>query len=199
VQVNNLILILFRTICQLFSLGIIYKDEKMNGGIRMEHEERKLLAWHETMELHELVGFQSIALMKLKMSFKKVTDHELQDLYKKCIHELEANIKELLKFYPQAQGYHERDVEDVREDSSFFAGDLLSQSKELVHCLSHAITETATPALRKTFTNQLLAAIHGHERIYNYMLKHGYYPSYDLGQLLGHDIHNAQTALKMKY
>jgi len=165
----------------------------------MEHEERKKLAWHETLELHELVAYQSAGLMKLKMSINRVSDHELKELYKKCIHDLEGNIKELLKFYPSAQGYQAREDEDLREDMGFFAGDLLGLSKTLVKNLAAAITETATPALRKTFTNQLMGAIHGHERVYNYMHKHGYYPSYDLGLLLGHDIENAQKALRMKF
>jgi spore coat protein F len=165
----------------------------------MEQEERKLLAWHETLELHEMVAFQSVGLMKLKMSMKKITDPELKELYKKCIHDLESNLRALLKFYPSAAGHQARDEEDVREDAGFFAGDLLGLSKALVRNLSVAITETATPALRKTFTNQLLGAIHGHERIFNYMHKHGYYPAYDLGRLLGHDIENAQKALKMGF
>jgi spore coat protein F len=162
----------------------------------MDQEERKLLAWHETLELHEIVAFQSIGLMKLKMSIKKVQEPELKELYRKCIHELEANLKELLKFYPNAQGYHGRD-EDTREDPGFFAGDLLGLSKILVRNLAVAITETATPALRKVFTSQLIAAIHGHERVFTYIHKHGYYPAYDLGALLGHDIENAHKALKM--
>ncbi|MCL6574081.1 MAG: spore coat protein [Bacillus sp. (in: Bacteria)] len=165
----------------------------------MEHEERKLLAWHETLELHEIVAFQSLGLMKLKMSLKKVTDPELKELYKKCIHDLEGNLKELLKFYPSAQGSPARDEEEMREDMGFFASDLLGLSKTLVRNLAIAITETATPALRKTFSKQLLSAIHGHERVFNYMLKHGYYPAYDLGLLLGHDIENAHKALKMKF
>lgn len=164
----------------------------------MSHEERKLLAWHETLELHEMVAFQATGLMKLKLSIKKITDPELKELYRKCIHDLEGNLKELLKFYPNAQGYQSREEEDVREDIGFFAADLLGLSKTLVRNLAAAITETATPALRKTFTHQLMGAIHGHERVFNYMHKHGYYPAYDLGHLLGHDVEIAQKALKMK-
>lgn len=165
----------------------------------MSHEERKPLAWHETLELHEMVAFQSTGLMKLKMSMKSVTDQELRDLYRRCIADLEKNLKELLAFYPSAQGYQAREEEDVREDLGFFAADLLALSKTMVRNLATAITETATPALRKTFSNQLIAAIHGHERVFNYMLKHGYYPAYDLGQLLGHDMENAQKAIRMRY
>ncbi|PGY15382.1 spore coat protein [Bacillus sp. AFS031507] len=160
----------------------------------MEQEDRKLLAWHETLELHEMVAFQSVGQMKLKMSMKKIIDTELKELYKKCIHDLEGNLRALLKFYPSAAGHQARDEEDVREDAGFFAGDILGLSKALVRNLSVAITETATPALRKTFTDQLLVAIHGHEHIFKYMHKHGYYPAYDLGLLLGHDIENAQKA-----
>jgi len=165
----------------------------------LEQENRKLLAWHETLELHELVAFQSLGLMKLKMSIKKVTDAELRELYRLCIQDLEKNLNELLKYYPSAQGYQAREEEEVRQDIGFFAGDLLALSKTMVRNLSVAITETATPALRRTFTNQLMGAIQGHERVFNYMHKHGYYPSYDLGLLLGHDIENAQKALKMRF
>ncbi|WP_042354021.1 spore coat protein [Bacillus rubiinfantis] len=164
----------------------------------MTQEERKLLAWHETLELHELVAFQATGLMKLKMSINKVASNELKELYRKSIHDLEANLNELLKFYPQAQGYQSRD-EDEREDLGFFAADLLLLSKTLVRNLAAAITETATPALRQTFTRQLTSAIRGHERVFNYMYKHGYYPAYDLGKLLGHDVENAQKALRMRY
>jgi spore coat protein F len=164
----------------------------------MSHEERKTLAWHETLELHEMVAFQSIGLMKLKMSFKKIQDPELKELYRTCIHELEGNLKELLKFYPNAPVHHGRD-EESREDAGFFAGDLLGLTKTLVRNLAIAITEAATPALRKVFTNQLIATVHGHERVFNYMHKHGYYPAYDLGVLLGHDIENSKKALNMGF
>jgi spore coat protein F len=165
----------------------------------MEQENRKKLAWHETLELHEMVAFQSLGLMKLKMSINKVTDTELRELYRLSIRDLEKNLNELLKFYPSAQGYQGREEEEVREDIGFFAGDLLALSKTMVRNLATAITETATPALRRTFANQLTGAIHGHERVFNYMHKHGYYPAYDLGLLLGHDIENAQKALRMRF
>ncbi|WP_462410971.1 spore coat protein [Neobacillus sp. Marseille-QA0830] len=163
----------------------------------MTTEERRTLAWHETLELHELVAFQSTGLMKLKMSINKVTDPALKELYRRCIRDLEANLRELLKFYPQAAGYQTRE-EEVREDMGFFAADLLALSKTLVRNLAIAITETATPALRRTFSRQLTGAIQGHERVFNYMHEHGYYPAYDLGRLLGNDIQLAEKALGMR-
>ncbi len=81
------------------------------------------------------------------MSYKKVPDTELQELYNKCIHELEHNISELLKFILPLQVIRRDDEDDYREDVGFYAGDLLALSKTLIRSLSIAITETATPAL----------------------------------------------------
>lgn len=39
------------------------------------------LAWHETLELYELVAFQSVGLVKLKETYPKVTDTALRELY----------------------------------------------------------------------------------------------------------------------
>lgn len=158
-------------------------------------EERKTLAWHETLELHELVAFQSTGLMKLKMAVKKITDPELRDIYMKAIKDLELHITELIQYYSMAPTSSSRN-ESVG-DLAFYAGDLLAFFKTAVRNYAIAITETATPALRKTLTNHLLRVIKGHARIYNYMYQKGYYPSYDLGQLLNNDIKLAHKALKM--
>ncbi|WP_339272325.1 hypothetical protein MKY59_16165 [Paenibacillus sp. FSL W8-0426] len=64
--------------------------------------QQKHLAWHETMELHELVAFHSVVLIKLKKAIKEVTDPALNRLYKGTIQVLEQNLKELLAFYPQS-------------------------------------------------------------------------------------------------
>ncbi|OLS37835.1 spore coat protein [Bacillus sp. MRMR6] len=165
----------------------------------MEIQDRKTLAWHETLELHELVAFQSNSLMKLKMAFKNLPDQELKEIYRKTINDLEGNLRELLKFYPSAPGYQARDYDEVREDIGFYAGDLLSLMKTMIRNLGIAITETSTPALRAVLVKQQTGAIKGQERIYNYMYKKGLYPSYDLGQLLGNDIAMAQKALNMKF
>lgn len=48
----------------------------------MENEQRseQHLAWHETLEVHELVG-----LMKLKKAYQDIIDPMLQELYTKAI------------------------------------------------------------------------------------------------------------------
>src|SRR5688572_7677675 len=101
------------------------------------------LAWHETMELHELVVFQAIGLMKLKKFIGEVKDPALRRLYAETIRGLETNLRELLEFYQLAP----REEEELERnlDSGFFSGDLLAFAKTAVRNYSIAITETATP------------------------------------------------------
>ncbi|WP_059173642.1 spore coat protein [Bacillus sp. FJAT-27445] len=164
----------------------------------MIEEERRTLAWHETLELHELTAFQSIGLMKTKMGLKRITDSELRGIYQRTIRDLEENLTELLQFYSSAPGHGGRDEDEMREDNPFFAGDLLAMSKTLVRNYGIAITETATPQLRRTFLNHMTKAVRGHERIYNYMYNKGLYQSYDLGKLLQNDITLARRAISMR-
>lgn len=159
---------------------------------------RRTLAWHETLEIHELVAFQSISLMKLKMAYRKVPDRDLQVIYQRAIKDLEKNVNELMQFYPSAPVTPGRN-EPVSDNIAFFAGDLLGLLKTAVRNYSIAITETATPELRKVLVNQLIRAINGHERIFTYMYEQEYYPSYDLSKLLQNDLDLAEKALSMKY
>ncbi|WP_067727483.1 spore coat protein [Oceanobacillus damuensis] len=155
------------------------------------------LAWHETLEVHELVAFQSIGLMKLKMFIGEVKDAELRKIYEHTIKGLENNLEELLRFYslaPRSEEEAERDM-----DTGFFAGDLLAFAKTAVRNYAIAITETATPALRETLNKQLQAAIRTHEMIFNYMYRKSLYPSYDLEKLLQNDIRLASKAIKLRY
>lgn len=64
----------------------------------MKHNQPNHLAWHETMEVHELVAFQSVGLMKLKKFIGEVRDAELHALYEHTIKGLESNLEELLRF-----------------------------------------------------------------------------------------------------
>ncbi|MDX8045183.1 spore coat protein [Gracilibacillus sp. S3-1-1] len=153
------------------------------------------LAWHETLEIHELVAFQAIGLMKLKMGLQQIDDPALQNIYMQTIKELEMNLNELLQFYPYAP--HPGQSSDYRVSDSFFAGDLLSFAKTAVRNYGIAITEVATPALRNVLKKQMNKAVASHERIYNYMYQTGNYPSYNLNQLLQHDMVLAKKAMSM--
>lgn len=156
------------------------------------------LAWHETLEIHELVAFQSLGLMKLKKTVSEVKDTKLQSLYVTTIKNLEKNIRELLKFYTLAPNPDMGD--DFRNlGTGFYAGDLLVLSKTAVKTYAAAITETATPVLRDTLTKHLEKAIQLHSDVFAYMFEHGLYPAYNLEMLLKNDVKNATKALEMTY
>ncbi|GGE14351.1 spore coat protein F [Marinithermofilum abyssi] len=157
------------------------------------------LAWHETLDMHELVAFQSVGLIKLKKSIRKVKDPALKKLYAFAIQALTNNLRELLAFYPAAP--HVADEVQVEDhgDISFYAGDLLGLAKTSVRNYSIAITETATPVLREVLAKQLIAGIQLHGMVFYYMLQRGLYPAYDLNQLLNGDVRNATNALSMPY
>lgn len=156
------------------------------------------LAWHETLELHELIAFQANALMKMKRAVGKIDCPELKGLYTETIQGLETNLRELLAFIPAAPMMEESRVHDDG-DRALHAGDLLGFSKTAVRNYAAAITEAATPVLRKTFVKHLLKAIDTHEKAFNYMYERSDYPAYDLVQLLHNDVRNAQKALSMGY
>ncbi|OCA89931.1 spore coat protein [Bacillus sp. FJAT-27986] len=155
------------------------------------------LAYHETLELHELVAFASNALVGLKMKVRDVPNQELKNLYLTTIKVLERYIKELLQYFPRAP----QREEDEREqpEASFFAGNLLGLTKTLIRNYSIAITETATPVLKKTLTNQLNGMIDLHSQVFNYMYKNNMYPAYDLSALIKNDVNNANRAIAKKY
>ncbi|AEP89025.1 MULTISPECIES: spore coat protein CotF [Bacillus] len=159
-------------------------------------DERRTLAWHETLEMHELVAFQSNGLIRLKKMIREVKDPQLRQLYSVSIQAVEQNLRELLPFFPQAP--HREDEEEERADNPFYSGDLLGFAKTSVRSYAIAITETATPQLRNVLVKQLNAAIQLHAQVYRYMYQHGYYPSYNLSELLKNDVRNANRALSMK-
>ncbi|WP_062050913.1 spore coat protein [Bacillus sp. JCM 19034] len=153
------------------------------------------LAWHETLEIHELVAFQSIGLMKLKKVYAEVTDPVLQQLYSEAINGLSTNIRELLEFYPMAPRTDENEDHTREDQLPFYAGDLLALFKTGVRNYAIAITETATPVLRNVLKQHLNRAIDTHAKVFHYMYGKSYYPSYDLERLLQNDVNLASKAL----
>lgn len=154
------------------------------------------LAWHETMEMHELTAYQSNQLIHFKMVVDDVTNPQLKALYKEAIKSVEHNLKELLQYFPQApQGTRNSSL--GIDLTPFYAGQLLGFAKTAVRTYAIAITETATPKLRETLQRQLNAAIQLHAKVFYFMLENGYYPSYDLPKLLANDVANANKALSL--
>lgn len=171
--------------------------QNQNSKNRIQQE---TLAWHETLELHELVAFQSIGLMKLKMGIGEIQNETLKGIYNQAISNLGSNITELLQFYEKApRNENENPSSDLRTDDAFYAGDLLLLSKTAVRNYAIAITETATTPLKTVLIKQLNTAIELHDKIYTYMYQKGLYPSYDFDKLLSNDVKLAQKALNMKY
>ncbi|SDM90334.1 spore coat protein [Sediminibacillus halophilus] len=153
------------------------------------------LAWHESLELHEITAFNSIGLMKLKTTLPKIKNPELKGLYQQAIKLMEASIKELLAFYPHTP--REEDEERKQVDETLFQGDLLVLTKTAVRNYGIAITETATPALKKVLVNQLNKMIQMHDDVFQFMYKQGNYPAYDLKKLFKHDMQLAKKALSL--
>ncbi len=152
------------------------------------------LAWHETMELHELVAFQSTHLTVFKKKLPTIQEPTLKALYAETIKALEQNLRELLKFYPMAPTMARNTSPDM---TAVEAATLLGFLKTAVRNYAIAITETATPQLRDTFQKQLLGCIALHAKVYNFMYQHGFYPSYNLEQLLANDVKMANNALNL--
>ncbi|MEB1808922.1 MAG: spore coat protein [Bacillaceae bacterium] len=154
------------------------------------------LAWHETLEIHELVAFQSVGLMKLKKAIGEVTDPDLRKLYSETIDGISTNLRELLEFYPLAPT-PKRNAEERQDLLPFYAGDLLALAKTSVRNYSIAITETATPAVRKVLRQHLMKAIDTHAKAFNYMYRRSLYPSYDFRKILENDVELANKALSL--
>ena len=122
-----------------------------------------------------------------------MNDNELKRIYNEAIKGLSANITDLLVFYPDMPREEERaEKEDI---APLYAGELLALTKMCVRNYGIAITETATPEVRKVLKKQLNSAIELHEKIFNYMYKKGLYPAYNLEKLLQNDIKLARKAL----
>lgn len=160
----------------------------------MSHNPRHL-AWHETLEIHELTAFQANHLMAFKMSVHDIKDPELHGLYMEAIQGVEQNLKELLPYYSEAPtGTRSLSGPDL---TAYYAGHLLGFAKTSVRSYAIAITEAATPSVRETLQKQLNKAIELHGKVFYFMYARGLYPSYNLKQLLENDVKNANKALSL--
>ncbi len=155
------------------------------------------LAWHETLELHELVAFQSVGLVKLKQTYPHITNNDLKTLYNEAIATVEENLQELIEFFPNAPRGEKSPSLAAEVMTGFYAGDLLGFAKTSVRNYAIAITETATPMVREVLQNQLNNAIELHAKTFHFMYERSDYPAYNLERLLQTDLENAYYALSM--
>jgi similar to spore coat protein len=78
------------------------------------------------------------------------------------------------------------------------ATDFLTSMKSAVQNYAVAITETMSPQLRATLTNQLSDMIVTYEAISDYMMNRGFYHAYDMQEQYRADLKMTETALGLK-
>jgi spore coat protein F len=163
------------------------------------------LAWHETLELHEVVATLAHQMIAFKMQLANIQDPTLRGLYTETIRGFEQDMRDLLPFYEKAP------IPTMRSDSrepdrptltgvdltAFYAGTLLVFFKSATRNYAIAITETATPSLHEVFQKHLLKAIKMHFKVFNFMLERNYYQAYNLDRMLADDLKNGKAALSM--
>ncbi|MFP7733277.1 spore coat protein [Priestia aryabhattai] len=77
------------------------------------------------------------------------------------------------------------------------AADLLLSAKNGVRTYAVALTETATPEVRKVLKKQVDEAIELHEKIAQYMIDNEMYHAYDVEEQVNHDLNKADKALEL--
>ncbi len=82
-------------------------------------------------------------------------------------------------------------------DDLAIATDLLLSAKSGVRTYAVALTETATPEVRKVLKKQLDEAIELHEKIAQYMIDNEMYHAYDVEEQVNHDLKKADKALEL--
>jgi len=82
-------------------------------------------------------------------------------------------------------------------DDMAIATDFLVTAKAAVRNLSVAITETATPSVKKLLRRELDIAIDTHDKIAQYMIKSKMYHAYDFEEQIQHDLIKADNAIEL--
>lgn len=82
-------------------------------------------------------------------------------------------------------------------DDMAIATDMLLSAKSAVRTYAIALTETATPRVRKVLKAQLDTAIETHQKIADYMIKNEMYHPYSIEKQVEHDMEKSDMALKL--
>lgn len=67
----------------------------------------KRLAYHETMETHEILNFKTVCLLKSKLLQGLVFDNTLKSLMEKDVQQTLKDVAELQRFYKKENIRHE--------------------------------------------------------------------------------------------
>ncbi|MFT4412403.1 spore coat protein [Fredinandcohnia humi] len=68
--------------------------------------EKDVLAFHETMDTHEMINFKTICLVRSKLMQGICFDNDLKALMQKDVDQSIAAIEELTQFYTKARTQH---------------------------------------------------------------------------------------------
>ncbi|MEO2203540.1 spore coat protein [Paenibacillus pabuli] len=82
-------------------------------------------------------------------------------------------------------------------DDLAIATDLLLSAKSAVRTYAIALTETATPRVRKVLKAQLDTAVDTHQKIADYMIKNEMYHPYNIDEQVEHDLEKSDKALQL--
>ncbi|MEY8745879.1 spore coat protein [Paenibacillus tundrae] len=80
-------------------------------------------------------------------------------------------------------------------DDLAIATDLLLSAKSAVRTYAIALTEAATPRVRKALRSQLDTAIDTHQKIADYMIKNEMYHPYSIDEQVEHDLEKSDKVL----
>ncbi|AXI08082.1 spore coat protein [Oceanobacillus zhaokaii] len=87
-------------------------------------------------------------------------------------------------------------IKEIIDDQTI-ATDLLLSAKSGVRSLAVAITETATPEVKKVLKKELEIAIDLHDKIAQFMIEKEMYHAYDIKEQVSQDLQNGKKALKI--
>lgn len=76
------------------------------------------------------------------------------------------------------------------------AAQALNIVKSSMKNIAIALTETATPEVRKSLVKHFQDTVSGHEKITNLMIEKGWYQAYDMTSQIKMDLQNATTTMQ---
>ncbi|NGZ76884.1 spore coat protein [Saccharibacillus alkalitolerans] len=82
-------------------------------------------------------------------------------------------------------------------DDLAIATDMLLSAKTAVRTYAVALTEAASPKVRKVLKAQLDTAIKTHQKIADYMIENEMYHPYDIDEQVEHDMKKSEIATKL--
>jgi similar to spore coat protein len=91
---------------------------------------------------------------------------------------------------PGNMNYNSMNVQPL--DDQLIASDLLSSVKASIKSTASALTETATPEVRRTLEQQLQQGLNFHQQLTNFMMQKGWYKPYDVQAMIQGDLQQTQ-------